>query len=125
MTEVQDVQSFVLPWPVSVNALYRTVNGRPCLNRSARSWKAQAQALLGSSCCFGVNWPLSVRLAVVIEMCPPNRRKRDMDNLLKIVLDVGNGVLWNDDQQIDDLRIVRGEVDSEKRGFVNLLVRTI
>ena len=120
-----EVQSFVLPWPVSVNALYRTVGGRPCLNRGARAWKAQALALLGSSRCLGVPWPLPGRLAVVIEAFPPNRHKRDLDNLLKVILDAANGVLWGDDQQIDDLRIVRSQLDPKKYGFVRLIVSVL
>ena len=40
---------------------------------------------------------------------PPDRRRRDLDNLAKAVLDGMNGVLYDDDSQIDNLIIRRGE----------------
>ena len=117
-----DVQSFVLPWPVSVNALYRSVKGRVQVSEKARAWKAQAMARLDSSRRFGVDWPLAGRLGVLIEAYSPNRRARDLDNLIKAVLDAGNRSLWLDDKQIDDIRIVRMEPDPYRRGFIRLTV---
>lgn len=117
-----EVQSFILPWPASVNALYRSVGGRVRVSAAARSWKAQAMALLNSSRCTGVSWPLVGRLGVVIEAWPPNQRARDLDNLIKVVLDAGNQLLWLDDSQIDDIRIVRMGVDPDKKGYIQLTV---
>jgi crossover junction endodeoxyribonuclease RusA len=55
--------------------------------------------------------PLTGRLAVEVTLFPPDRRRRDVDNALKAMLDsVGNGGAYLDDSQIDDLRVVRGEV---------------
>ena len=51
------------------------------------------------------------RIAVAISANPPDRRQRDLDNLLKGVLDaMTHAHVWIDDSQIDDLRIVRDEV---------------
>lgn len=122
---MREIQSFILPWPASVNALYRAVNGQVRVSEAARSWKAKAVAVLDSSRCFGVSWPLAGRLGVVIEAYPPNKRARDLDNLIKIVLDCGNQSLWLDDSQIDDIRIVRMGVDAEKKGFIRLMVSTL
>ncbi|MCG7044530.1 RusA family crossover junction endodeoxyribonuclease, partial [Pseudomonas aeruginosa] len=48
---------------------------------------------------------------VVIHASPPDRRKRDLDNLLKGLLDsLTKAGAWDDDGLVDDLRIVRGEV---------------
>lgn len=117
-----EVQAFILPWPVSVNALYRAVKGQVRVSEATRAWKAKAMALLDSSRCFGPAWPLAGRLGVVIEAWPPNQRARDLDNLIKVVLDSGNQLLWADDSQIDDIRIVRMGVDPDKKGFVRLVV---
>lgn len=117
-----EVQSFILPWPASVNALYRSVGGRVRVSEAARSWKAQAMAVLNSSRCTGVSWPLAGRLGVVIEAWSPNQRARDLDNLIKVVLDSGNQLLWQDDAQIDDIRIVRMGVDPDKKGYIQLAV---
>jgi crossover junction endodeoxyribonuclease RusA len=119
------VQSFILPWPASVNALYRSVGGRVRVSESARAWKAQALALLSCSRCFGVKWPLVGRLGVRIEAYPPNKRARDLDNLIKVTLDAGNGLLWADDAQIDDVRIIRCGVDPDKKGYIELTVSVL
>lgn len=50
--------------------------------------------------------------ALLISACPPDRRQRDLDNLHKGVLDaLAFACVFDDDSQVDDLRIVRGELD--------------
>lgn len=80
---------------------------------------------MACSRCTGVDWPLAGRLGVSIEVFAPNKRARDLDNLLKVTLDAGNGLLWADDVQIDDLRIVLCGVDPDKKGFIQLVVATL
>ncbi len=51
------------------------------------------------------------RLRVEIEAYPPDRRKRDLDNILKSLLDaLTYAGIWEDDSQIDDLRIYRSTI---------------
>jgi len=48
------------------------------------------------------------RLRVVIECFPPDRRRRDLDNLGKSCLDsLQHAKIFVDDNQIDDLRFIR------------------
>ncbi|NBW20709.1 MAG: RusA family crossover junction endodeoxyribonuclease [Caulobacteraceae bacterium] len=48
---------------------------------------------------------------VVIEAFPPDRRKRDLDNILKSLLDaLTHAGVWEDDSQIEDLRIYRSTI---------------
>ncbi len=48
--------------------------------------------------------PVKVR----VEAWMPDKRKRDLDNLCKALLDaITHAGLWEDDSQIDDLRIYR------------------
>lgn len=51
------------------------------------------------------------RLAVTITCFPPDRRRRDVDNWAKAMLDAieKSGLVFLDDSQIDDLHIKRGE----------------
>lgn len=56
------------------------------------------------------SWPLDARYSVAITVHEPDRRSRDLDNTAKPIADGMTGYLWADDRQIDDLRIVRGEV---------------
>ena len=50
----------------------------------------------------------TARLAVEIDAWMPDRRRRDLDNTLKATLDsLTHAGLWEDDSQIDSLKIVR------------------
>jgi crossover junction endodeoxyribonuclease RusA len=46
-------------------------------------------------------------LTVTVTLFFGNRRKRDIDNQLKLILDALTGIVWTDDKQIVDLRIVK------------------
>ncbi len=97
--------SVVIPWPPSVNRYWRSVNGRNILSAEARAYRItlEAQAL-------AERWPKfgGQRIAVQIDAWPPDRRRRDLDNVLKATLDAGTHTgLWDDDSQIDSLTIVR------------------
>lgn len=56
-------------------------------------------------------WDLAARFAVEIDVYSA-RRAGDLDNFSKNVCDAGNGVLWGDDRQIDELTI-RRHVDKD------------
>jgi crossover junction endodeoxyribonuclease RusA len=50
----------------------------------------------------------SDRCAVDIEVCMPDKRRRDLDNLPKAILDaLTHAAVWDDDSQVDDLRVWR------------------
>ena len=57
--------------------------------------------------------PLSGPLAVRLEFRCGDRRRRDLDNLVKLAWDSCNGVIWHDDSQVEALvaRLVRGAAD--------------
>ncbi len=102
--------SFVLPWPPTVNTYYRNVNGRMLISRKGREYrKAVCSTVSGV---LPRTW--SVRLT--INAWPPDRRKRDLDNLLKAPLDaLKHAGIYADDSQICDLRIIRRAVVSGGR----------
>ena len=53
------------------------------------------------------------RLSVTIAAPMPDRRRRDLDNLLKCALDcLTKAGIWEDDSTIDVLTITRGDVHS-------------
>ena len=92
-----------LPWPPSVNRYWRTFQGRMIISAEGRSYrKAVADQVLiqrGAKHYEG-------KLRVVIEAWRPDNRKRDLDNLLKAVLDsLTHAGVWADDGLIVDLRI--------------------
>ena len=66
----------------------------------------------------------STALQVWVEVMFPDRRKRDLDNLNKALLDsLTHSSVWDDDSLIHDLRLVR--IGVEKPGFVRLHVAEI
>ena len=92
-----------LPWPPGVNRYWRTFQGRMIISAEGRSYrKAVADQVLiqrGAKHYEG-------KLRVVIEAWRPDNRKRDLDNLLKAVLDsLTHAGVWADDGLIVDLRI--------------------
>ena len=102
----------VLPWPPSVNTYYRSLSkgplaGRVLISEKGRAYRAETSAIMQRR---GLRLPAG-RLRVVIDAYPPDRRRRDLDNLLKAALDaLVHGGAIEDDSLIDDLRIRRGEV---------------
>jgi len=104
-----------LPYPPSVNHYYRRVGPRTLISREGRRYREQVCAILRTLCVRPLEGPLEVR----IDAYPPDRRRRDADNLLKSCLDaLQHGGLYRDDSQIVRLQI-------EKRGCVPGGTRTI
>ena len=58
---------------------------------------------------LGVNkTPNTGRLKVLIEAWMPDKRRRDLDNIVKAVFDsMTHAGIWLDDEQIDDFRVIR------------------
>jgi crossover junction endodeoxyribonuclease RusA len=98
-----------LPWPPSVNRAWRNVGNRTLLSREARSYRRQAVLEL-----MAQNAPKlgGRRCKVEITLHAPDKRRMDIANREKQIGDALQcyGV-FDDDSQIDDLRILRGSVN--------------
>jgi crossover junction endodeoxyribonuclease RusA len=67
---------------------------------------------------------LQGRLAVTALLTMPDRRKRDIDNVSKCLLDsMQHAKVYNDDYQIDDWHVIRGDV--KKPGWVDVEITEI
>ncbi len=100
-----------LPWPPTVNTYYRSIMSGPLAGRVLISERGREYRKRVAEQVITLNLPrgaLSGKVALDIHAMPPDRRARDLDNLLKGLLDslVHAGVLA-DDSDIDDLRIRR------------------
>lgn len=94
-----------LPWPPSMNRMWRNVGGRTLLCKPGRDYRQQVAMLVRE------RHQITSRLSVAITAYPPDRRRRDLDNMLKAPLDaLTHAGVWLDDSQIDRLSISRGEV---------------
>lgn len=92
-----------LPWPPSVNTYWRMFQNRMIISQAGRQYRtAVAEQILIQR---GAKH-FTASLKVEIEAWRPDRRKRDLDNLLKAVLDsLAHAGVFEDDSQIVDLRI--------------------
>jgi len=70
--------------------------------------------------------PITTGVAVDLRVHPPDRRRRDLDNVLKAVLDavVKAGIL-EDDSQVQRLAMAWGPPDSQGRGGIDLRLRVL
>ena len=103
MTEIE------LPWPPSVNHVWRRVGSKTILSADGRKYREA----VGQHCLMRkiAGARISGRLSVRILVNPPDRRRRDIDNLTKVPLDaLTHAAVWEDDSQIDELYIRRDAV---------------
>jgi crossover junction endodeoxyribonuclease RusA len=117
MSSRESVTTVELPWPPQVNHYYTVARGRKVLSKKGRLFKAD--------CCLRLlaqKAPKNLldRLRVEIEAYPPDRRKRDIDNIIKPTLDALQDYGLFDDSQIDDLSIRR--CSAGKPGFVRIRI---
>jgi crossover junction endodeoxyribonuclease RusA len=103
--------TFTLPYPPTVGNYWRRTEGtRLAINKAGLVFRANVRAAVFASL-KSFPEPTKMRLAVKVLAFPPDRRKRDLDNVLKALLDALQKCgIYADDSQIDDLRIVRREV---------------
>lgn len=104
-------REYTLPWPPSINGYWRAVRmGKGCRQiisergRVFRNAAAVAVAEAGGGAIDG-------RLDVRIVLHPPTRRRCDIDNYAKAILDaLEHAGVYEDDGAIDRLEVVRGRV---------------
>ena len=95
-----------LPLPPSANHYYRRVGRATLISRAGREYRAAVKSALLAMGSPSVTGPLTVLVTVY----PPDRRRRDLDNLLKCLLDsLQHGGLYRDDSMIDRIDIRRGQ----------------
>jgi crossover junction endodeoxyribonuclease RusA len=104
-----------LPFPPSVNGYWRAIRrGNLCTQIISKKGREYAEAVSTSVNAAGLTTtPLAGRLEVTILLCAPDRRRRDVDNYSKAVLDsLTKAGVWEDDSQIDVLTVVRGPIEN-------------
>ncbi|MBX3435459.1 MAG: RusA family crossover junction endodeoxyribonuclease [Pirellulales bacterium] len=90
-----------------MNHIWRRVGARTVISREGRRYRRDVCATLAA---MRVS-RLDGRLAVRVTVCPPDHRRRDLDNVQKALLDaLAKGGVYRDDSQIDRLEVERGPV---------------
>lgn len=100
--------TFTLPWPPSVNTYYRAIRrGRGAVNilsAKGRQYPQLCKVAIG----FHGHRPISGRIRLLVDLYPPDRRRRDLDNHIKPLQDALTKCrIWEDDSQVDELKITR------------------
>ena len=114
-----------LPWPPSVNVYWRHVGSKVLISAEGREYARKAYNSIivyravkkysGEALRFDA--PISVDIIAY----PPNRARRDLDNLPKAILDaLTKARVWDDDSLIHDLRVRWGEV--RKGGEIQITI---
>jgi len=108
----------VIPGPPASWERATVHNGRTLTSAKMRAAKAHARASLQAAA-LAARWqpatgPVRLTLAFVRNRKPD--AVPDGDNLAKMVMDSGNGILWDDDRRVVELRAVKrrpGEGEAE------------
>lgn len=96
-----------LPPPPSINHYYRHVGPRVLISKLGRQYRELVNQRLRFARIEKMQGPLSFRL----DFYPPDRRRRDLDNLFKCLLDaLQYAGAYSDDNQIVQITATKREV---------------
>lgn len=102
-----------------------TPKGRPRISKGGRAYTpaktraAEAQVAWLCKAAMKGRKPIPGPVAVSIKFVLPDRRVRDIDNLVKTVLDGCNRIAFDDDSQIIELRAIK-QFDGEPQTQVTI-----
>ena len=112
--------TLTLPYPPSVNNLYATVNGRKVLSKKGREYHEAVCVSVSKQLPVGSGFG-KARISYRISAFPPDKRRRDLSNLIKVLEDaLTYAGIWADDSQVDDLRVIRGAPASGGSVFIEI-----
>jgi len=94
-----------LPWPPSVNSYYRRRGHTYFISQKGVQYRREVCLLCHK---YRHTFSDTERISITIEAYPPDKRRRDLDNLLKSLQDsLEHAKVFKDDSQIDKLIITR------------------
>ena len=109
-----------LPYPPSINHYWRRAGNRTIISREGRDYRTRVVDLLKRKRIEKLTGELSVE----VQIAPPDRRRRDIDNVLKALLDsLQHGGAYADDFQIARLLIER--IEPAKNGKAIVTIREL
>lgn len=110
-----------LPFPPSMNTYWRNFRGRTVISKAGRAFKAAVADYVVE---YRVPKLGESKLRISMVLFPRDKRKIDIDNRIKSVLDaLQDAGVFDDDFQVDELSIVRGK--PIKGGAIRVLIEEI
>jgi len=116
------IVQYELPYPPTVNTYYRRVGSRTLISKRGREYR---QRVAGAVLIQGrVHFAGEIRMRIWI--IPPDRRKRDLDNLLKAPLDaLEKARVYDNDSQICQIDIERLDLEVTDGGGMLIEIRGV
>lgn len=114
---------FTLPYPPSVNSYWRhpttgKLAGRHLISVEGRAYRSLVAKVIAWQYRLG---KLEGDLAITVVSHPPDRRRRDLDNITKATFDsLQHSGLVQDDNQFCEIHLIRGEV--KKGGEIRITI---
>lgn len=97
--------TFTIDYPPSVNTYYRHISKGKLAGRTLISEKGRAYRQKVISKIHGIKKQAGM-LEVIIDLYPPDNRKRDIDNTVKALFDsLTHAGVWDDDSQVKKLSL--------------------
>lgn len=96
---------FEIPGPVVAWKRARSNNGRRYTDPKMAAYQKLIRFAAAAVC--PRDWPMAAEYQVTILYAPHDRRRRDIDNVAKVVCDALNGVAWDDDSMVSMLYVKR------------------
>lgn len=94
-----------LGWPTTANTHWRRNGNRYFISPKGKKYREE---VISQCKIYDGFYSATDRLSVLILAYPPDRRKRDLDNLFKSLMDsLQHAGVYHDDSQIDELSIKR------------------
>jgi|TARA_R110000751_G_scaffold155207_2_gene260347 crossover junction endodeoxyribonuclease RusA len=107
-----------LPYPPSVNTYWRANGKRRFISKAGILFTQEVILIVKQSKAKSFE---EKRLAINVVIHPRSKRKFDLDNTLKAILDaLMKAGMYNDDSQIDYIEIARGEAVKNGKAVINL-----
>jgi len=98
------VTTLILPYPPTVNHMYRRARGHLALTPEALAFRHAVRMI---AMVQGVT-PVTGPVAVFLDVYRP-RRRGDLDNILKATIDALQSLAYHDDQQVTEIHAQRYE----------------
>ena len=105
MADMKQIK-LTLPYPPTVNHYWGQLGSKKFLGKKGKEFRQEVIIAVYNARQGGLN----ARLHVEVYLYPPDNRKRDLDNVLKPLLDaMEHAGVYENDSQIDKLCITRME----------------